>query len=56
MKPQKHEQRELTVPRDDLHNVDSVSVGEQVIPAPEKQPVVTTINELEIMQPRAMER
>jgi hypothetical protein len=46
MKPQKHEQGELTVPRDDLNNIDHISVGKQVLPAPDKQPVVTTVNPL----------
>jgi hypothetical protein len=40
----------LTVPRYDLYDVDNISVGEQVLPAPDEQPVVPTINPLESMK------
>jgi hypothetical protein len=39
--------RKLTVPRNDLNNIDSMAVGEQVLPSPYKQPVICAINPLE---------
>ena len=37
----------LTVPRNDLYDIDGTSVGKQVFPPPYEKPVIPAINPLE---------
>jgi hypothetical protein len=49
-------QGNLTVPRNNLHDIDGTSASEQVFPPPYEKPVISAINPLGMIQRRANEK
>jgi hypothetical protein len=46
----------LTVPRNELYDIDGISAGEEVFPPPNEKPVICAINPLERRGPSAQRK